>query len=429
MEELVIEGGTPLQGTVRASGAKNAALPIIAAVLLTEGETVLRRVPGLTDVSTILSIVRALGVEAAWVGPNCLRLLPSDTGGTVAPPDPVRRMRGSVCVLGPLLATRGAVTVPMPGGCVIGERPIDLHVKGLRALGAEVEADDVQVRARTDGLRGARVDMAGPNGSTVLGTANVMMAATLAEGTTVIEHAAREPEVQDLAAYLTACGARIRGVGTSTVTVHGVDRLRGVEHELIPDRIETGTFLAAGAVTGGEVWVEDCRADHLAATLDAFRQMGIRVESSGKSLCARAPQGIGPVDLETAPYPGFATDMHPQVSTLLSLADGVSTVTEKVYPERFTHLTLLNRLGARFLRSGNRAVINGVAELHGDSVEALDLRAGAALVLAGLAADGVTRIAGVDQIDRGYQDLEGALRSLGARIHRREAETRERRTA
>ena len=429
MEELVIEGGTPLQGTVRASGAKNAALPIIAAVLLTEGETVLRRVPGLTDVSTILSIVRALGVEAAWVGPNCLRLLPSDTGGTVAPPEPVRRMRGSVCVLGPLLATRGAVTVPMPGGCVIGERPIDLHVKGLRALGAEVEADDVQVRARTDGLRGARVDMTGPNGSTVLGTANVMMAATLAEGTTVIEHAAREPEVQDLAAYLTACGARIRGVGTSTVTVHGVNRLRGVEHELIPDRIETGTFLAAGAVTGGEVWVEDCRADHLSVTLDAFRRMGIRLERSGKSLCARAPERMRPMDLETAPYPGFATDMHPQVSTLLSLADGVSTVTEKVYPERFTHLTALNRLGARFLRSGNRAVINGVAELHGDSVEALDLRAGAALVLASLAAEGVTRITGVDQIDRGYQDLEEALRSLGARIHRREAETRERRTA
>ncbi len=429
MQELVIEGSRPLRGTVRASGAKNAALPIIAATLLTGGETVLRRVPRLTDVSTILCILRALGVQAEWIGPNELRMCPSGAGGTVAPPDPVRRMRGSVCVLGPLLATRGAATLHMPGGCVIGERPIDLHLKGLRALGAQIEADDFQVRARADRLRGARVHMAGPHGSTVLGTANVMMAATLAQGRTVIEHAAREPEVQDLAAYLQACGARIEGAGTSTLTISGPAQLCGVEHTLIPDRIEAGTFLAAGVVTGGEVWVQDDRPEHLAATLRAMERMGIRVEREGDCLCARAPERLQAVELETAPYPGLPTDMHPQLGALLCLADGVSTVTERVYPDRFTHLPPLNRMGARLMRSGNRAIIKGVARLRSACVGAADLRAGAALVLAGLAAEGITRITGVDQIDRGYQGLGAALRSLGARIHRRQIQAEKRRPA
>ncbi|MFO7958162.1 MAG: UDP-N-acetylglucosamine 1-carboxyvinyltransferase [Candidatus Brocadiia bacterium] len=428
MQEIVVRGGQRLEGTLDASGAKNAALPVLAATVLTEGTTTLHRVPRLTDVDTMAAILRALGLELEWTGRNDLRVTPTGTGGTVAPRELVRRMRASVCLLGPLLATRGAATMPLPGGCVIGPRPINLHLKGLRALGADIVVDDHQIYARTDGLKGTRVNMTGPHGSTVLGTANVLMAATLAEGETVIEGAAREPEVQDLADYLVACGAEIAGIGTPTIRVAGKDRLRGVEYRLIPDRIEAGTFFCAAAVTGGEVTVRGLRREHMEATLEALQSAGVEITDSDGSVRARAAKPLQPAQLATAPYPGLPTDMQPQLSVMLCLADGISSFEEKVYPDRFTHVPALLRMGAEVDCRGSRAVIHGVEQLHGARVTATDLRAGAALVLAGLAAEGETEISGIDQIERGYQMLVADLRSLGAHIHRREADWCERRS-
>ncbi len=427
MQELVIRGGRPLQGTVDASGAKNAALPVLAASLLTQEPTVLHRVPRLTDVETMTATLRALGLELEWTGPADLRIAPTGTGGTVAPRELVRRMRASVCLLGPLLATRGAATMPLPGGCVIGHRPIDLHLKGLRALGADIREDEHQVYARTDGLKGARIDMCGPRGSTVLGTANVLMAAVLAEGETVIEGAAREPEVQDLADYLVACGAQISGIGTRTLRVAGRSRLHGVDYHLIPDRIEAGTFLCAAAITGGDVSVKNLRPEHMEATLKVLQEAGVRISDTGGTLRARAERPLQPTRLATAPYPGLPTDMQPQLTAMLCVANGISEVQENVYPERFTHMPALQRMGARVECDSSRARIYGVSALHGARVIATDLRAGAALVLAGLAAEGETCIKGLNQIERGYQTPALKLRALGADVQRREADWCERR--
>jgi UDP-N-acetylglucosamine 1-carboxyvinyltransferase len=426
MDEMVIHGGRPLSGAVHIHGAKNAALPIMAASLLTEGPTVLHRVPRLRDVETIAGILNSLGVTTRWVGPQTLRLVPHWSAAYVARFDLVRQMRGSVCVLGPLLATRGAAVLPQPGGCVLGERPIDLHLKGLRGLGAVIQAGAPCIYARADRLRGARVSLAGPHGSTVTGTANVLMAATLAEGRTVIEGAACEPETQDLAAYLSACGARIGGIGTRTLTVDGVKRLRGVEHSIIPDRIEAGTLAAAAAATGGEVTLEGVRPDHMEATLEALERAGAECRVEGDSITVRRTGPLRPVNLVTAPYPGFPTDMHPQLSALLCLARGRSTIRETIYPERFTYAGELSRMGARIARADATAVVEGPAPLHGAAVRATDLRAGAALVVAALAACGQTILSGVDQVDRGHQCLEERLGALGADICRRHAEPAER---
>ncbi len=419
MEELIIRGGSPLRGTVQASGAKNAALPVMAASLLTEGVTVLHRVPRLRDVATMVALMRGLGAEVEWVGPASLRLRGDTVECTAPSPGLVCRMRASVCVLGPLLARHGRATLARPGGCTLGPRPIDLHLKGLRALGARIEERPDYLTAGAEELRAADIHLAGPRGSTVLGTANVLMAATAARGRTVIRCAAREPEIQDLARFLVACGAQIRGIGTPTLTITGSSRLRGVEHQLIPDRIEAATFLAAGVATRGGVRVEGARPEYLRATLRSLRAAGARVGITPEGVEARCDGPLRAVDLTTGPYPGLPTDVQPQLSTLLCLARGSGLVHERVYPERFAHVEPLRAMGARIVRDGPRARIRGKGALRGTPVRAPDIRAGAALVVAGLAAHGVTTISGVDQIDRGYQDLETRLRALGADIRRR----------
>ncbi len=419
MEQIVIRGGRPLMGSVQVSGAKNAALPILAACLMVRGTVRLRRVPRLADVTTMVHILRLLGVSVDWIGENDVLLTAQHDGPTVAPVELVRQMRGSVCVLGPLVATRGEATVPMPGGCVLGPRPIDLHVKGLRGLGALVQDENEYVYAYADRLRGSRVRLAGPHGSTVLGTANVVMAATLAEGRTVIEHAAREPEVQDLCSFLNARGARIQGIGTRTLTVDGVRELTGGEHTLIGDRIEAGTLLLAGAVTGGCVRVRGINPNHLDCVLEVMHQAGAETEASGTAVLGRIGTTLRPARFATATYPGVPTDMQPQLTTMLCCAPGRSTVGEGVYPDRFTHVPELQRMGAKIVVDGACAHIDGGHPLKGADVAAADLRAGASLVLAGLAASGTTAISGVDQINRGYERLEEKLRSIGADVERR----------
>lgn len=417
-DRILIRGRRPISGSVVVSGAKNAALPIMAATLLTEGTTVLRRVPRLKDVQTLRHILQKLGMEVERRGDHRLRLRVIDEDRCSAPCDLVRRMRASVCVLGPLVARRGRAEVPTPGGCVIGDRPIDLHVKGLRALGARFEVEEKKIKVTADRLRGAAVDLRGPFGSTVLGTANVMMAATLAEGTTVIHHAACEPEVQDLAGYLNACGARIRGIGRRTLVIDGVERLHGTDYAIIPDRIEAGTFAAAAVATGGLVTLERARPAHLRSTLELLRRAGARVLARGDTVQIQGPERPQPLSFNTDPYPGVPTDMQPQLTSLLAMARGASTVCEGVYPERFTHVAELQRLGAHIARDENRAVVRGVEGLEGAAVTARDLRAGAGLVVAALAARGVTEIHGVEHLDRGYQELEKKLRALGADVRR-----------
>ena len=423
MERIVINGGRPLSGTVRVSGSKNAALPIMAASILTRGTTVLSEVPRLADVETMREILVALGVDAEWTGGNTMRLTPGDTAGADAPPDLVRRMRASVCVLGPLLATRGAAALPLPGGCVLGLRPIDLHLRGLKALGAEFRVEDTRVRGRAGRLHGATIDMGGPHGSTVLGTDNVMMAAALAEGRTVIHNAACEPEVQDLARFLNACGARIGGIGSPLLVVDGVPALHGAEHTLIPDRIEAGTFLAAtAAMAGGQVRLVGAPPAHMTALLQIVQRMGVRVDWEDDALVVSRPGRLEPAHLVAEPYPGVPTDMQPQLASLLCLAIGTSSITDCVYPYRFTHMDELRRMGARLAPTLWGLAIQGVPALRAAQVRAADLRAGAALAVAALAAEGTTALYGVEQIDRGYEDIEAKLQSLGADVRREEVE-------
>jgi len=418
MDRIVINGGRPLQGDVTVNGAKNAALPLLAATLLCDGPTLLHRVPRLTDVMTMLDVLRGLGMLIEWVGPTSVRVTPLVSGRARVPAGLAHAMRGSICVLGPLLARRGAASVPLPGGCVIGERPIDLHLHGLRALGAHVRVDEQGVRADCRRLRGARVCMLGEHGTTVLGTANVLMAAVLARGRTCIEQAACEPEVEDLCAYLRASGARISGIGTRELVVDGVARLTGAEHTVIPDRIEGGTFMAACAATGGCITLDGVRMEHVGAVVDVLTRMGVQITERDGRMTVRRDKPLAPIHFETRPYPGVPTDMQPQLSVLLCLAEGRSDITEMVYPDRFTHLDELRRMGANVVRSDGGAAVTGVKALRGAAVHAADLRAGAAMVVAGLAAEGSTVITGTDQIDRGYTDLEARLRELGAQIQR-----------
>ncbi len=422
MDKFIIQGRTRLKGEVTVSGAKNAALPILAGALLTDGQSVLRDVPDLADVRAMLDLLGDLGMEVSRDPDKAVRLCVKDESHSHAVYDRVRKMRASICVLGPLLARRGYARVSMPGGCAIGARPVDLHLRGLRALGAHIELDGGDIVAKVKRLKGAEIFLGGPFGSTVLGTTNVMMAATLAEGTTMIESAACEPEVEDLADYLNAAGAKISGAGTPRITIEGVENLSGVEHTVIPDRIEAGTFIMAAAVSNGDVVVRNARRDHLLALVDKLREVGVVVEADtsagGSGLAVASVRHLVPVDVTTQPYPGFPTDLQAQLMVLLCLADGNSAITEKIFPDRFMHVAELLRMGADIRKEGPTTIVTGVKKLIGAPVMASDLRASAALVMAGLVAKGTTEIHRVYHIDRGYEHIEKKLAALGADIQR-----------
>jgi UDP-N-acetylglucosamine 1-carboxyvinyltransferase len=420
MDLFRIEGGRVLLGSVEASGSKNACLPLLAAGLLLEGETRLGRVPRLRDVDTLLELLGELGVQAHREGDD-LRLACPQGGPTEAPYAVVRRMRASVCVLGPLLARRGRARVALPGGCVLGVRPIDLHLKGMEALGAEVRVEHgtVVAAAPPGGLRGARVHLAGERGSTVLGTANVVMAACLARGTTVIEAAAAEPEVVALADFLNACGARIAGAGGPVLEIEGVEALHGTSFEVPPDRIESGTLLLAGAITRGAVRVERCAPSELTVMLERLAETGVPTRW-GEDWMEVAPWAERPRarGVTTRPFPGFPTDLQAQWMAFSAVCEGEATIREGVYPDRFVHVAELLRLGARIHHEEGSARVEGPAVLEGAEVLASDLRASAALVLAGLAARGETLVRRVYHLDRGYEGLEVKLTALGGRVER-----------
>lgn len=418
VQALEIEGGVPLRGEVQVGGAKNATLPMMAAALLTRDKVVLRNVPQLMDIDTMTLLLRSLGVEPHWLDDSTLQLQSVDEGATEPPANLVREMRASICVMGPLLARRKRAKVFMPGGCVIGLRPVDLHLKGLRALGARVEVSHGDIVVEAGQLRGDDIYLGGLYGSTVLGTANVVCAAALAKGLTVIENAACEPEVVELCEMLNAMGARITNVGQKCLCIEGVEELHGVEREIIPDRIEAGTYLATAAITGGDVLVRGARREHLGAVLDAFDKMGVRVSPEAGGLRVKADGRPKASELATGPYPNLPTDMQAPLMALLCLADGISVFTERVYPDRFMHVAELNRLGAQIRKENATAIVAGVDHLSGARVMASDLRAGAALVVAGLAAEGKTIVSRAYHIDRGYENIEERLRPLGARVGR-----------
>jgi UDP-N-acetylglucosamine 1-carboxyvinyltransferase len=411
---LVIEGGVPLRGEVRISAAKNAALPLLAASLLSEAPIVLENVPRLADVTTICKLLERLGTEVRQEDGRTVASTPRLTSFE-APYELVSTMRASVLVLGPLVARAGRARVALPGGCAIGVRPIDLHLKGLERLGAEIQLTQGYVEARASRLKGARIvfDLV-----TVTGTENLMMAAALAEGTTILENAAREPEIPDLARLLTAMGARIHGAGTERIEIEGVPELGGARHRIIPDRVEAGTFLVAGAITGGDVTLRGVVPDHLTAVLDKLEATGARLDLGPDRVRIRAEGRPRPTDIVTNPFPGFATDMQAQMMVLLGLADGSSVITETIFENRFMHAAELRRLGASIEIDGHRAVVRGVEAYQGAPVMATDLRASASLVLAGLAAAGTTRVSRVYHLDRGYEGMETKLAGLGARIRR-----------
>ncbi len=416
MDSLLIKGGTPLHGEVTISGAKNAALPIMAATLLTREACTIRRVPDLSDVKFMGQILSSLGAKVAFDG-DAVTIEAARLSG-VGDYDLIRKMRGSICILGPLLGRLRKAKVSLPGGCVIGSRPIDLHLKGVQALGAKVRIENGYVHATAPRLAGAEVFLGGRVGPTVLGTANVMMAAALADGVTVIESAACEPEVVDLASFLAAMGAKIQGAGSPTLTITGVKELHGAQHEVIPDRIETATYAIAAAATHGEVMILGSRPDHLHAVLDKLRDAGVKVERRGPALNVRRGGRLKPVDVTTQPYAGFPTDVQAQLMALLTLAPGISIVTERIFEARFMHVSELARLGADIALEGPSAIIKGGHPLSGAPVMASDLRASAALVLAGLAAKGTTHVKRIYHLDRGYERLDEKLRRLGARIER-----------
>jgi len=418
LDRFVIQGGTRLAGEVQIAGAKNASLPALAACLLAEGESSIGNVPFLKDVETLCRILGCLGMKTRRDSDGRISCRVEDEEPVTAPYELVKTMRASICVLGPLVAKRGRAKVSLPGGCVIGPRPIDLHLKGLAALGAKLRVEHGYVIAEAERLVGTRIYLGGPNGPSVLGTQTVMMAATLADGETVIEHAACEPEVADLASLLVKMGASIEGAGTHRVRIRGVRKLSGVRHDVIPDRIEAGTFLIAGAITGGEVFCRGARLDHLDALIDRLAECGVQVREEPEGLRVLATKRPSRADVTTLPYPGFPTDLQAQITALLCLAEGDSVVTERVFPDRFIHVAELNRMGARIAREGASVTIHGVDHLEGAEVMASDLRASAALVLAGLAARGETTIHRIYHLDRGYEKLEWKLQRLGADIRR-----------
>jgi UDP-N-acetylglucosamine 1-carboxyvinyltransferase len=418
MDKLVIKGGKQLEGTVSVSGSKNATLPIaVAASILGDGACVINNVPDLRDVETLRSVLEVLGAVTKFKD-STLHIAPRNEIVYEAPYDLVRKMRASIYVLGPLLARLGRAKVSFPGGCAIGPRPIDLHIKGLEQLGAQIEIKEGYIHARADRLVAADMDLSGVHGPSVGATANVMMAATLAEGTTVIRSAAREPHISDLANFLNAMGAEIEGIGTSVLKIHGVKQLRGTEYSIVPDDIEAGTFMVAGAITGGDVFVKDAVQENLEAVSAKLSDAGVQLDWKDDGVRVTTPRQLSAIELNTEPFPGFPTDMQAQMTGLLSLVPGTSIITEAVHTDRFMHVAELNRMGADILVRGHRATVRGVPKLSGAPIMASDLRAGAVLVLAGMAAEGETVVSRVYHIDRGYERIEEKLTAIGADIVR-----------
>ena len=413
MDKLVIEGGVPLKGTVTISGSKNAALPILLASILVEGEVRLSNVPDLRDIGTTLKLLELLGCTAEYDGGE--ELLKSCDLKPEAPYELVRTMRASVLCLGPLLARLGRARVALPGGCAIGARPVDMHLKGLEQMGAVFELESGDIIGNCDRLKGAHIQLDFP---TVGGTEHLIMAATLAEGETVLENAAREPEIQDLAEFLNSCGAKISGHGTSVVRIQGVESLHGTSYRVMPDRIEAGTYLVAAGITKGDLTLKDCPVDALDAVIFKLKEMGMVIEGDRDTLRASVDGPLNCVDLSTRPYPGFPTDMQAQIMALMCVSRGAGVITEGIFENRFMHVQELARLGAHISLSGQSAMVRGVDSLKGATVMASDLRASACLVLAGLAATGRTDVRRIYHLDRGYEQMEVKLGAVGARIKR-----------
>ncbi|WP_239615812.1 UDP-N-acetylglucosamine 1-carboxyvinyltransferase [Cohnella mopanensis] len=416
MSKIIVRGGRTLSGTVRVHGAKNSVLPILAAALLAEeGSSVIHDVPALDDVKNIIQVLAALGVYAQQED-GTVRLHAESLTSYEAPYELVRKMRASFLVMGPLLARLGKVRISLPGGCAIGTRPIDQHLKGFEAMGAEIGFGQGSIEASVDGkLRGARIYL---DIASVGATENIMMAATTAIGTTIIENAAKEPEIVDLANFLNAMGAKVRGAGTGVIRIEGVDKLHAAEHYVIPDRVEAGTYMIAAAITGGDVYVEGAIRDHLGPIVAKLEEMGATVECDENGIRVQALNPLRAVDVKTLPYPGFPTDMQAQMMTLLLVADGTSIVTETVFENRFMHVDELIKMGAEIKVDGRTAIVTGGTKLSGASVCATDLRAGAALICAALVADGSTEVSGIHHIERGYMNIVNKLAALGADIYR-----------
>ena len=415
MDKILIQGGIPLHGEVAVSGAKNAALPILAATLLAGGKCEIGHVPGLRDVDTILRLIRHLGGEADYSGAGRIEVDNTHACGCEAPYDLVRTMRASILVLGPLLARHGRARVSLPGGCAIGARPVNLHLKALQELGARINIDHGYIDAQADKLIGNRIwfDI-----STVTGTENLMMAACLAKGETILENAACEPEVTDLAGFLNKMGANIQGAGTDCIVIQGVDSLKGNTYNVIPDRVEAATLMAAGAITGGDVKVKNCLPEHLTTIIAKFKEAGVTVIQGTDWVEVKSPSRLTAADVKTAPYPGFPTDMQAQFMAMMAVASGTSVITETVFENRFMHVLELDRMGADIKIEGHCAIVKGIDRLCGAPVMATDLRASASLVLAGLAASGQTLVNRIYHLDRGYENLELKLAGLGADIRR-----------
>jgi UDP-N-acetylglucosamine 1-carboxyvinyltransferase len=430
MESFLIRGGSRLKGAVEISGSKNSSLPILAACLMAQGKTVLRGVPRLSDIESMTALIEQLGCsikrQEPKVAPGGMHLNGPLEIEVVAEQqcwaryEIVKTMRASICVLGPLLAKRGRARVSIPGGCAIGDRPIDLHLRGLQKLGAEFRTENGDVVGEVRGrMKGCRMYLGGAQGPTVLGTINVMCAAAMAEGETVLVGAACEPEVMDCANLLNGMGAQIKGAGTPEMRIEGVDKLTACDHKVIPDRIEAGTFIVAAAITNGELELKNCELDHLIAVTDMLEAIGVHLEPMGKeTVKVTSTRRLNPIEMTTQPYPGFPTDLQAQLMALLCLADGNSVITERIFPDRFLHVGELNRMGARIRKEGATAIIQGVKDMEGARVMASDLRASAGLVLAALVAKGQTRIDRIYHIDRGYEKIEHKLQAVGACIER-----------
>ena len=417
MDIFRICGGNPLHGKVKVSGSKNSALPLFAASLLTEEETILENVPDLSDVNFMAEILTELGAKVIRISSNSWSIIPSSIVH-YAPYELVRKMRASICLLGPLVARLKRADIPMPGGCVIGNRPIDLHVRALEALGAKVQLSGGVVKVDGKNISGNSVFIGGRHGSTVTGTANALMLAVLTPGSTVLEGCACEPEITDLCHMLESMGANIQGIGSHLLKIEGVDRLSGCKHRVIPDRIEAGTYILAGAITGGELTIEGIDFGHMGSFLDLLKTSGMSLVSQDQSIIASVPTSLKPLEVVTLPFPGFPTDLQAQMCALAAVTDGLSVITERVYPSRFMHVPELLRMGAHISIEGSSAIIRGAKRLTGAPVMASDLRASAALILAGLAAEGETWVQRIYHLDRGYEKFEHKLQKLGAKVER-----------
>ncbi|SKC56227.1 UDP-N-acetylglucosamine 1-carboxyvinyltransferase [Maledivibacter halophilus] len=415
MPKIIVRKSRPLKGEVKISGAKNSVLPIMAASLLAQDKVILEDIPPLRDVEVISEVLTSLGANVRKHSDGIIEINSSKIDHSEAPYDLIKKMRASFLVIGPLLARMGRARVSLPGGCAIGARPIDLHLKGLSALGAKIELGHGYVEAKADRLIGDKIYLDFPS---VGATENIMMAATMAEGQTIIQNSAEEPEIVDLANFLNGLGANIKGAGTDTIKIQGVKKLGGVRHTVIPDRIETGTYMVAAAITGGDVTIKNALTDHLKPMIAKLKECGVEIYENGDEIRVNASNGINAIDIKTLPYPGFPTDMQSQFMSLLSIAKGTSVIIETVFENRFMHVSELNRMGANIKIEGHSAVVQGVKGLQGAQVRATDLRAGAALILAGLVAEGTTEINDIYHIERGYVSIENKLRNLGADIER-----------